>query len=145
MLEFRWNMDENEWKRLRDVQLNHTETLDNYFGSVECGAIKVEFCHTIDESAWFPYTNVFCYGYDNDYGILDNGVAYGDIDWDFFGDAYKGDYESYLSYDEFINFFLGETFEEFKRRVQNTIHFAIYWDGYAILQEYCKKPFGDWR
>lgn len=145
MMKFKWNMAEDDWKRLKDVQVNHTYTENNFFGSVECGAVLVEFMHTVDPSAWYPCVNAFCYGYDNGYGILKNGVPYGDVDWDMFGDNYNDNCEDYNSYEEYLNWFLGTSFEQFKKRVENAIDFAVNWDSYEIMREYVQKPFGDWR
>lgn len=140
---FTWSMTEDDWKRLKDVQLNHTETNDDCFGAVECGAVRLEFVHRMEPTEWCFDTNTFLYGCDSDYGVLENGVTYELCDWDVIGNSYSN--EDWNSISEYADWFLGETFEQFKGRVENEIEFAVCCDEDRELQEYTQKPFGDWR
>lgn len=82
---FTWNMTETQWKNYMKDHLSHSdehlsEDADVY-RSVSVGKLCIEFLHSLDESAWYPYANFFCLGRNTGYGYKD-GYPYDLLDND---------------------------------------------------------------
>lgn len=123
MANFKWDMSEKEWARYKKENDERIYDSMNCYGCFECGALRFEFAHTMDESAWYPYINVFIYGVGG-YDVLANGKPYAhDEVWD---TPLKAD-----------------TFEGFKADCEALATKEI--EGNTRYAEYANMPFGDWR
>lgn len=75
-MEFIWTMDRNEWKRLKDTQKFKKYDVNDYFGSCYIGGVCCDFQHTMDDSAWYAFANLFYTEEDSNYGKLKDGTKY---------------------------------------------------------------------
>ena len=58
-MDFTWTMNENEWKRLKDVQKSKKYDSNDCFGSCYVGGICCDFQHTMDPGDWYAFVNLF--------------------------------------------------------------------------------------
>ena len=121
---FEWKMTEEDWKRLRRDDEEHICESNDFFGSVNVGKLCIEFIHSMDESAWYPYTNVYEYGKDTGYGYTQNGVPYDLLD-------------SSVTIPVKC-----ETFEEFKKEIEKYTKLMVDEDH---LEEQAEAPLADWQ
>ena len=85
---FTWNMTEKQWK---DYVYDHkckgernrtlSDSADCY-GNCMIGKLCIDFCHTLDDSAWYPYSSLFCLDIDDGYGYTEDGRPYSLLDND---------------------------------------------------------------
>lgn len=75
-MNFTWTMDETEWKRLKDTQRLKKYDTNDYFGSCYVGGICCDFQHTMDDSSWYAFVNLFYVEENSTYGKLEEGTRY---------------------------------------------------------------------
>mgnify|MGYP004675052741 CR=1 FL=1 len=75
-MNFTWTMDETEWKRLKDTQRLKKYDTNDYFGSCYVGGICCDFQHTMDDSSWYAFVNLFYVEENSTYGKLEDGTRY---------------------------------------------------------------------
>lgn len=75
-MKFRWNMTEDEWKRMMNEYKNHKENSDNVYGKCFIGGVCCNFVNTMDISNWYLYTNLFFVKENSGYGRLEDGTEY---------------------------------------------------------------------
>ena len=75
-MNFIWTMDETEWKRLKDTQRLKKYDTNDYFGSCYVGGICCDFQHTMDDSFWYAFANLFYVEENSMYGKLKDGTRY---------------------------------------------------------------------
>lgn len=75
-MDFIWTMNENEWKRLKDIQKSKKYDLNDYFGSCYVGGICCDFQHTMDPGDWYAFVNLFYVKDNTTYGKLKDGTKY---------------------------------------------------------------------
>lgn len=85
MIDFQWDMiekDFNEYKKddLSDRSKNGIG-LSGYYGGVRFGKYLLEFNHTLDQTSWFPYANLFLLD-QSGYAELPSGRKYDMLDYD---------------------------------------------------------------
>ena len=74
-----WRMNENNWRNY--VNDNNSKGKEKFssdadmYGAVVVGNIRAEFHHTLDNSDWYAFVNVFALGVDDGYGEED-GTPY---------------------------------------------------------------------
>ena len=81
-MQFEWDMTKGGWER---YVLDHTLKNPNgagFYGCCRVGKFKVDFQHTLDTSAWYPYVNVFLIDKDTGYGTTATGRPYALLDTD---------------------------------------------------------------
>ncbi len=75
-MNFVWTMDENEWKRLKDVHKLRQLEVDDCFGNCYVGGVCCDFQHTMDLDAWYGFTSLFYVNEGSSYGELKDGTNY---------------------------------------------------------------------
>ena len=89
MLEFVWNMTEDNWKNLKHdhaIQKNNDNfsTDFDFYGNCYVGNLSADIQHTGDEDAWYVFVNVFALGIDDGYGETSEGkIPYSLLDCEF--------------------------------------------------------------
>lgn len=125
---FIWNMTEEDWKRL---MLDNTKKdnkdckIDNHcYGQCFIGTLCSDILHTLDNTDWYAYANVFVLGVDDGYGTTKSGIPYTMLD------------------DGPIVPMHCNSFEEFKTKFEES--FKSYIQKTTCCKEYAAAPAGNW-
>lgn len=124
-MNFIWNMRKVDWERMRNDHIERLYDVENVYGQVMVGTLSIEFIHTMDDSDWYLFTEVFEYGKNTGYGYtMENHVPYDMLD-------------CYIRVP-----FRCKTFESFKTMVVKEIKKMIKENH---LEEQANAPLADWK
>lgn len=87
-MNFKWEMTEENWRNyMHDNNLLEDETgepskdwKEGIYGQCFIGNLCAEFVHSLDNSDWYAYTNVYALGIDDEYAATKSGVPYALLD-----------------------------------------------------------------
>ena len=74
-MNFRWDMTEEDWKRLKDVHKNKIVD-DGCFGICYVGGLCCNIQHAQDKDNWYVFANLFLVKEGATYGELRDGTGY---------------------------------------------------------------------
>ena len=96
MINYRWSMTEDDYKRLKtDINKEHCPS-NNCYKGVAAGSILFEFGMDEDDHGTVPYINIYEAGNNTGYGKLKDGTPYDCIDCDWWEDLdFSGDFENF--------------------------------------------------
>ena len=125
-MEFRWNMTEEDWKRLINHNAlrkdsNVTFPTNDVYGNCYIGALCADIQHTLDIDDWYPFVNLFVLGIDDGYGELEDGTPYS---------LWNGSPRVPIR---------SKTFESFKKNFENIFEEFIRNDEKLLEYSKCKK------
>jgi len=76
---FEWDMTKGEWEDyVKDNESYSSKNLSksaDVYGELRFGKLCIDFQHTLDETDWYPFINVFRIDEDGGYGYI-NGRPY---------------------------------------------------------------------
>lgn len=70
-LKFKWDMTKKEWEDLKHDNKKGNKKLSktaNVYGRCYVGNLCIDILHTLDNSSWYPFCNLFALGKDDGYG-----------------------------------------------------------------------------
>ena len=126
-MKFVWHMTERDWENfIHDSNIeNETDFGGGFYGNCYVGYLCADVLHTLDQSDWYAYSNMFGLGIDDGYGeTLKGNIPYSLLD-------------SYVEVPVDCN-----SFEEFKKCFEKNFEECINLN--EELKELADMPLGDW-
>ncbi len=126
-MKFIWDMTERDWENfMHDNKIeNKTALGDGFYGNCYVGYLCADIHHTLDETDWYAYVNIYGLGIDDRYGETPTGIPYALLDYDF---------KVPVDYD---------TFEEFKKCFEK--NFEECFNSNEELKKLADMPYVSWR
>ena len=127
-MKFVWHMTEENWKNfMNDKNMKNKTSCDGgFYGNCYVGYLCADILHTLDDSDWYAYSNMFGLGIDDGYGeTLKGNIPYSLLD-------------SYVEVPLNCN-----SFENFKKCFEKRFEKCI--NSNEELKELANMPLGDWE